>query len=145
MIWKRPGRRRKLLGKLCLRLVINCNLAPVADLYNDSSRVLFERCFGTDPGMVSDHVKVYIGGLQSCGLAACVKHFPGHGTVVGDSHKLLPISRIKRSELNYHLRPFAAAINAGVKIMMAAHLRFPEIDSRSSALFPAFFKRYCPS
>jgi len=135
---EKTRRTAQSLGKALFEIGINCNLAPVADLYNDSSRVLFKRCFGKDPGMVADHVKAYIEGLQSCGIAACVKHFPGHGTVTSDSHKMLPVSTIKRSELDSHLRPFAAAINAGVKVMMAAHLRFPEIDSRSVPFSPLF-------
>ena len=126
------------LAKALLEIGINCNLAPVADLFQASSRVLRDRCFGADPELVAGQVKAYIEGLQSGGLAACVKHFPGHGTVVEDSHKMLPVSPLERSELAPHLIPFAAAIAAGVKIMMAAHLKFPAIDSQSvpfSSLF----------
>ena len=128
----------KALGKALLEIGINCNLAPVADLFQASSRVLYKRCFGADPGLVADHVKAYIEGLQSSGVAACVKHFPGHGSVVEDSHKMLPVSSLKRNELESHLKPFAAAISAEVKIMMAAHLKFPAIDSRSVPFSPLF-------
>ena len=126
------------LAKALLEIGINCNLAPVADLLQTSSRVLYDRCFGVDPELVSGHVKAYIEGLQSSGVAACVKHFPGHGTVAGDSHKMLPVSHLEKFELAPHLKPFATAIGAGVKIMMAAHLKFPEIDSRSVPFSPLF-------
>ncbi len=135
---KKTRSTAKALGKALSEIGINCNLAPVADLLQTSSRVLHKRCFGADPELVSGHVKAYIEGLQSSGVAACVKHFPGHGTVADDSHTMLPVSPLQRSELEPHLKPFAAAIVAGVKIMMAAHLKFPVIDSRSvpfSSLF----------
>ena len=126
------------LAKALLEIGINCNLAPVADLFQASSRVLRDRCFGADPKLVAGQIKAYIEGLQSSGVAACVKHFPGHGTVVEDSHKMLPVSHLERSKLAPHLIPFAAAIAAGVKIMMAAHLKFPAIDSRSVPFSPLF-------
>ncbi|MEA1923049.1 MAG: glycoside hydrolase family 3 N-terminal domain-containing protein [Pseudomonadota bacterium] len=126
------------LAKALLEIGINCNLAPVADLFQASSRVLRDRCFGAEPELVAGQVEVYIEGLQSSGVAACVKHFPGHGTVVEDSHKMLPVSPLERSELTPHLLPFAAAIAADVKIMMAAHLKFPAIDSQSVPFSPLF-------
>jgi len=126
------------LARALLDIGINCNLAVVADLYKEGSRVLFGRCFGSDKEMVARQVAIYIEGLQAAGLAACVKHFPGHGTVVGDSHKMLPVSQLQRKELKPHLEPFVKAVAAGVKLMMAAHIQFPEIDSQTvpfSALF----------
>ncbi len=126
------------LAQALLEIGINCNLAPVADLFQASSRVLRDRCFGAEPKFVAGQVKAYIEGLQSSGIAACVKHFPGHGTVVEDSHKMLPVSHLERSELIPHLIPFAAAIAADVKIMMAAHLKFPAIDLHSVPFSPLF-------
>ena len=126
------------LAQALFEIGINCNLAPVADLFQPASRVLRDRCFGSEPELVADQVKAYIEGLQSGGVAACVKHFPGHGTVVEDSHEMLPVSPLERGELTPHLLPFAAAIAADVKIMMAAHLKFPAIDSRSVPFSPLF-------
>jgi len=120
----------QLLAQALIRLGINCNLAPVADLLQNSSRVLRGRCFGADPELVAKHVKVFIEGMQGRGVAACVKHFPGHGSVAEDSHKLLPVSDLSRSALEKHLKPFHSAVAAGVKLMMAAHIRFTAIDSR---------------
>ncbi len=119
---------------------INCNLAPVADLYRAPSRVLHDRCFGSDPELVSGQVKAFIGGLQSRGVAACVKHFPGHGCVVEDSHKELPVADLSRPALERHLKPFRAAIAAGVRLMMAAHIKFPAIDALSVPFSPLFLR-----
>jgi len=119
------------LGRALSTIGINCNLAPVADLLSPQSRVLKERCFGEQPSLVAAQVKAYIEGLQKVGIAACVKHFPGHGTVVEDSHERLPVASLSRSELKPHLLPFAGAVKAGVRMMMAAHLSFPAIDAHS--------------
>lgn len=117
---------------------INCNLAPVADLYRAPSRVLHNRCFGSDPQLVAEHVRAFVEGLQNGGVMACVKHFPGHGCVVEDSHKQLPVSDLLRPDLEIHLIPFRAAIDAGVRLMMAAHIKFSAIDSRSVPFSPLF-------
>ena len=126
------------LARALLDIGVNCNLAPVADLYKEGSQVLSGRCFGSEAEMVAIQVAAYIEGLQEAGVAACVKHFPGHGTVVDDSHIMLPVSPLTRVELKPHLEPFARAVAAGVKLMMAAHIRFPRIDSHTvpfSSLF----------
>ena len=119
-------------------LGINCNLAPVADLYREGSRVLAGRCFGRDPEKVAACVKAYVEGLQGEGVLACAKHFPGHGTVAGDSHEMLPVSRLSLAELEPHLVPFRAAVAAGAGLVMAAHLEFPEI-AVETVPFSGFF------
>jgi beta-N-acetylhexosaminidase len=122
---------------------INCNLAPVADLSCPGSRVLAERCFAAEPQEVAVQVRSYITGLQRSGLAACAKHFPGHGSVADDSHAMLPVSSLDLEKLrSSHLRPFAAAVDAGVKMIMTAHILFPEIDCcRPATLSPFFLDR----
>jgi beta-N-acetylhexosaminidase len=108
---------------------INLNLAPVADLACPGSLVLADRCFAAEPSTVASQACAYIRGLQQSGLAACAKHFPGHGSVTDDSHAMLPVSSLTLDDLaSSHLLPFAAAVNAGVKIIMTAHLLFPEVD-----------------
>lgn len=126
------------LAVALLGIGINCNLAPVADLDQAASGVLHNRCFGGDPELVADHVRMFVEGLQGAKVAACVKHFPGHGTVVEDSHKMLPVSRLAKSALIPHLKPFIAAIDAGVQLMMAAHIKFSAIDSRTVPFSPLF-------
>jgi len=128
------------IGRCLSDYGINVNLAPVADLACYESLVLADRCFAAEPSTVADQVGAYVRGLQQSGLAACAKHFPGHGSVNDDSHAVLPVSSLSRDDLaSSHLLPFAAAINAGVKIIMTAHLLFPQIDpSRPVTLSPIF-------
>ncbi|NIA19350.1 MAG: beta-N-acetylhexosaminidase [Xanthomonadaceae bacterium] len=109
---------------------VNVNLAPVADLACPGSQVLSDRCFSTEPSTVAEQACAYIRGLQQSGLAACAKHFPGHGAVTDDSHAMLPISSLTLDDLaSSHLQPFVVAINAGVKVIMTAHILFSQIDS----------------
>ncbi len=128
------------LARALLDIGVNCNLAPVADLFKAGSRVLAGRCFGSQPEMVARQVAAYIAGLQENGLAACVKHFPGHGTVTDDSHKMLPVSFSSRLELETHLEPFVGAVAAGVELMMAAHIKFPQIDGDSVPFSELFLR-----
>ncbi|MBN2332926.1 MAG: beta-N-acetylhexosaminidase [Deltaproteobacteria bacterium] len=125
----------------CLKdLGVNLNLAPVADLACSGSAVLAGRCFAADPGQVAAQVAAYIRGLQGSGIAACAKHFPGHGSVPGDSHTLLPTSDLSLESLQAsHLQPFFAAIEANVKVIMTAHLQFTAIDPRWPVTFSRFF------
>jgi len=119
---------------------INVNLAPVADLACPGSHVLSDRCFSTEPSTVAEQACAYIRGLQQAGLAACAKHFPGHGSVTDDSHAMLPVSSLTLDELlSSHLRPFAAVVDTGVKIIMTAHILFSEIDSSLPVTLSNFF------
>ena len=78
------------IGADLARLGINTNLAPCADvLAPDGSLVVGTRSFGSDPALVARHVAAAVAGLQSAGVAACAKHFPGHGSTAGDSHREL--------------------------------------------------------
>jgi len=128
------------IGRCLADFGINVNLAPVADLACPGSRVLADRCFSTEPEMVAEQVSAYVTGLQKAGMAACAKHFPGHGSVTDDSHAMLPVSALTMNELESgHLRPFKAAVAAGVKIIMTAHILFPEIDSFRPVTLSSFF------
>ena len=71
------------------------------------------------PELVARHVAAFVRGLQSSGVAACAKHFPGHGDTAVDSHLALPV--VDRLELDA-LVPFRAAIEAGVQSIMTAHI-----------------------
>lgn len=106
---------------------VNLNLAPVADLCTEEQPgAIGDRSFGTDPIVVSGHIRAAISGLQKEGVAACVKHFPGHGFTKQDSHRELPSIIRTRNELeNSDLKPFRAAIEAGVASVMTAHIIYP--------------------
>src|SRR5699024_6812013 len=76
----------------------------------------------------------WVTGLQGAGVAACAKHFPGHGDVDADSHIALPVLDLDRDTLlNRELVPFAAAIDAGVTSIMTSHIMLPQIDSDNPA------------
>lgn len=109
---------------------IDMNFAPVLDVdTNSGNPVIGDRSFGADPQRVAEMGAAWIGGLQSAGIAACGKHFPGHGDTTQDSHLDLPRLRHSLARLEeIELAPFAAAIRAGVAAIMTAHVVFEAID-----------------
>ena len=103
-----------------LAVGINLDLAPVADVNtNPLNPVIGIRSFGADSEQVARHVGAFVRGLQGAGVAACAKHFPGHGDTVEDSHLELPVVA---SLEDGALAPFRAAIDAGVQAIMTAHI-----------------------
>lgn len=96
------------------------------------------RAFGAEPERVARHTAAWVTGLQEAGVAACAKHFPGHGNTSVDSHLDVPVIKAGRAELDaVELVPFRAAIAAGVRAVMSAHLRVPALD----AALPATLSR----
>ena len=111
------------IGSLCARAGVNLDLAPCADVNsNPANPVIGIRSFGSDPELVARHVAAFVQGLQRCHVAACAKHFPGHGDTAQDSHHELPRAE---GDLEAALEPFRAAIEAGVKAIMTAHVVVP--------------------
>jgi beta-N-acetylhexosaminidase len=110
---------------------VNLDLAPVADVNTSPlNPVIGVRAFGSDPELVARHVAASVTGLQSRGVIACAKHFPGHGAAEADSHLELPTIASTREELRrVELVPFRAAIAAGVRAIMTAHILVPAIDA----------------
>ena len=110
-----------------LRLAgVNLNLAPVADVNtNPLNPVIGVRSFGADPALVARHVAAFVEGTQSQGVAACAKHFPGHGDTEVDSHLDLPVVD---GDPGAALEPFRTAIDAGVRAVMTGHLLVPALD-----------------
>ncbi len=98
---------------------VNWNLAPVADVNVPENPVIGTRAFGADAELVARHVAAAVRGTQCAGVAACAKHFPGHGSTIEDSHLALPALV---GELEDGLPPFRAAIAAGVQSIMTAHI-----------------------
>ena len=99
---------------------VNLNLAPVADVNtNPRNPVIGIRSFGTDGELVARHVAASVRGLQGAGVAACAKHFPGHGDTAQDSHHELPVVE---SLEDAALLPFRGAVDAGVQAIMTAHI-----------------------
>jgi beta-N-acetylhexosaminidase len=104
--------------------------APTADVTSDPRNpVIGVRSFGTDAADVATHTAAFVAGLQSAGVAACAKHFPGHGDTSVDSHHALPVLDVDEATLEgRELAPFRAAIAAGVRTVMAGHLLVPSLD-----------------
>src|SRR5215469_11214271 len=117
------------IGADLIRLGINVDLAPCADvLAADGSLVIGTRSFGTDPALVARHVSAAVRGLQGAGVAACAKHFPGHGSTAADSHReLATVSGTLEEVRARDLPPFRAAVAAGTWTLMPGHLRVPEL------------------
>ena len=110
-------------------LGINVNLAPCADVLGAAdSPAVGTRSFGADTGLVSRHTAAAVAGLQAAGVAACTKHFPGHGRTGTDTHEAIATIEGGLADLRLvDLPPFEAAIRAGTLAIMPSHLRVPEL------------------
>jgi beta-N-acetylhexosaminidase len=117
---------------------VNFDLAPVADVIVDPANpIVGVRSFGSDPQLVARHVAAFVEGLQGTGVAACAKHFPGHGETAADSHLELPTATADRETLLARaLPPFTAAVEAGVRAVMTAHVLFPALDDEPATFSP---------
>jgi beta-N-acetylhexosaminidase len=115
---------------------VTLNLAPVADVNsNPRNPVIGVRSFGSASELVARHVAAFVTGTQQRGVAACAKHFPGHGDAGVDSHLELPVVDEERDELvTGPLLPFRAAVEAGVAAIMTAHILAPALDSVPATL-----------
>ena len=114
---------------------INLDFAPVADVNTTADNAIIGvRSFGSDAELVARHVAAFVEGLETGGVAACAKHFAGHGDTLQDSHLELPTVDTLRPEA---LLPFRAAIDAGVTAIMSAHIRVREIGDEPATLSPA--------
>jgi beta-N-acetylhexosaminidase len=113
----------------------NLNFAPMLDLHvNPESPVTKDRSFGSDPDLVAKMGAAVDRGLRSGGVLSCAKHFPGHGDAAVDPHLDLPVfaGTMQRLE-SAELVPFAAAVAAGVPLVMTAHILLPQIDPSNPA------------
>ena len=110
---------------------VNWDFAPVADVNVPGNPVIGVRAFGDDPAAVGPHVAAFVRGLQRARVAACAKHFPGHGATEGDSHLELPVVT---GDPAAGLEPFRAAIAAGVRTIMTAHVVVPAFGDEPATL-----------
>ncbi len=116
-------------------LGVNLDFAPVLDVHsNPANPVIGPRAFATTPEDVSAAGTAFIGALQAGGVLGCAKHFPGHGDAGVDSHDSLPSIDVPVDTLRAReLPPFAAAVQAGVRAVMTAHVLLPRIDAEHPA------------
>uniref|UniRef100_UPI0015F027B3 glycoside hydrolase family 3 protein n=1 Tax=Streptomyces shenzhenensis TaxID=943815 RepID=UPI0015F027B3 len=118
------------LGRRLAACGVNFNWAPSADVNSNSANpVIGVRSFGADQDLVARHTAAYVTGLQAAGVAACTKHFPGHGDTAVDSHLAVPRIDAPADVLRAReLVPFRAAVAAGTRAVMSAHILVPALD-----------------
>jgi len=126
--WRAAGAELAAMG-------VNVDFAPDADVQGASS-VIGSRSFGSNSKLVAEQAAAAVRGLQSAGVAATLKHFPGHGRPAADSHGDLPQLRQTQQELaDVDLPPFSAGIQAGAQLVMSGHLDVRSIDPGMPATF----------
>jgi len=123
------------LGLVLNSLGIDLTFAPVADIcINLKNPIVGIRSFGDRADLVSRHVDAAVRGLQAAGTSASLKHFPGHGAVLEDSHHNLPRIRSSFADLEaLHLAPFLSGLKAGARSVMVGHLIVDSLDSENAA------------
>jgi beta-N-acetylhexosaminidase len=115
---------------------VDFSFAPVVDLARGSAAI-GPRAFHADPAIAGELAQAYVRGMHLGGMAAVLKHFPGHGSVAADTHKAQaidprPLDAIRAADL----RPFVEAIEAHAEAVMMAHVIYPSVDEQ-----PAGFSR----
>ena len=116
------------------RLGMHLNFAPVVDINNNPANpIIGYRAFGENKTDVASKSLAYMLGMQSEGIIATAKHFPGHGDTDIDSHHDLPVIPYGRRRLDsLELYPFRELIKAGVGGIMVAHMHLPKLDSTTN-------------
>ncbi|EOR25166.1 beta-N-acetylhexosaminidase [Clostridium sartagoforme AAU1] len=118
------------IGRELKSLGINVDFAPTVDVNNNPNNpVIHLRSISSNPDLVGRLGSKIIEGIQGQGVSAAAKHFPGHGDTATDSHYGLPVVNKSIEELrNMELKPFKAAIDKGVDMIMTAHIQFPQVE-----------------
>jgi beta-N-acetylhexosaminidase len=117
---------------------VDLSFTPVLDLDWGNSGVIGDRAFHDDPEVVIALAGALIGGLHAAGMAACGKHFPGHGWVRADSHLALPVDERPLAELDRDLLPYR---RLKLDAVMPAHVIFPQVDARPAGFSPVWLAR----
>ncbi|MDR0404867.1 MAG: beta-N-acetylhexosaminidase [Oscillospiraceae bacterium] len=130
---KEAFKKGKTIGRELAALGINCNFAPVVDVNsNPKNPVINVRSFGDNAQIVSEFGKKFMDGLHRQNVIATAKHFPGHGDTDVDSHLGLPRVNKTLEELKkLELAPFKEMIDAGVDMIMTAHIELPKIENKT--------------
>src|SRR3546814_10309160 len=106
---------------------VDLSFAPVVDL-GRGNLAIGDRAFSEDPQVVAEFTRAYIRGMHEAGMAATIKHFPGHGTVREDTHFDAAVDTRTLDEMRASdLVPFAAGIEAGADAVMLAHVAYPSV------------------
>lgn len=143
-----PGRARQLaqvtgwLMATELRVMgVDFSFAPVLDLDRGCSRVIGDRAFHYNPQIVAELAHAYMGGMNQAGMEAVGKHFPGHGSVMADSHLELPIDERSYADIAMEdLLPFERMIHYGLAGIMPAHVVYTQIDRQPAGFSGRWLK-----
>lgn len=119
---------------------IDLSFAPVVDL-GRGNRAIGNRAFHAEPAIVAEFTRAYVRGMHSAGMAATLKHFPGHGSVLEDTHfdeavDPRPLNVLQREDL----LPFVAGIDAGAEAVMMAHVAYPNVDAQPAGYSRAWIQ-----
>ncbi|MDA7549585.1 serine hydrolase [Flavobacteriaceae bacterium] len=122
----------KQIGEHVKRMGMHINFSPVVDINtNPDNPIIGNRSFGEDRDNVTNKALAYMRGMQSTGILANAKHFPGHGDTDLDSHKILPtISFTKKRLDSIELHPYKRLFQEGLSSVMVAHLNVPALEKR---------------
>lgn len=119
-----------LMAAELLSVGVDFSFAPVLDVGGDISEVIGDRSFHVEPDKISQLARAYATGMKEAGMAAVGKHFPGHGSVIEDSHVSMPVDSRLFSAIDTHdLIPFKSLIDFGISGLMPAHVIYSEIDT----------------
>jgi beta-N-acetylhexosaminidase len=115
---------------------VDLSFAPVVDL-GRGNLAIGNRAFSTEPEIVSEFTRAYVRGMHAAGMAATIKHFPGHGTVREDTHFDVAVDHRTLDELRAtDLVPFAAGIAANAEAVMLAHVTYPQVAPEPAGYSP---------
>jgi beta-N-acetylhexosaminidase len=118
----------EILGDVVSGSGFNTDFAPVADI-DEGRAVIGDRAFRGTPTGIGEKVADVVSGLASKNVISCLKHFPGHGTALADTHEGISVSNRSYSDFkNIDFIPFKAGINAGVDMVMVGHITAPSLD-----------------
>jgi beta-N-acetylhexosaminidase len=120
------------IGEHCKRLGVHFNFAPVVDINtNPKNPIIGNRSFGEDRDNVTEKGLAFMKGMQSAGVLANAKHFPGHGDTEDDSHKTLPTITFSEKRIDsVELYPYRKLIKEGLSSVMVAHLNVPSLEKK---------------
>ena len=131
---QQAGRTGETIGEYLAGLGFNADLAPAADvLSNPENQVMGSRSFGSDPETAASLAAAMGAGLESEGVLACYKHFPGSGAAAGDVHDGYAYTNKTLEQLRAcELLPFQKAVDEGARMIMAAHISLPNVIGYST-------------
>jgi beta-N-acetylhexosaminidase len=119
---------------------VDLSFAPVVDL-GRGNRAIGDRAFSADPQVVAEFTRAYVRGMHAAGMAATLKHFPGHGSVLEDTHVDTAVDDRTLDELRaLDLVPFAAGIDANADAVMMAHVVYPQVAPEPAGYSPRWIK-----